>query len=89
MPSPKYRPEEVVQRGHVIYDQQIWHHIQPEHQGRFVVIDIETGDYEIGDDDLSATKCILTRRPDAMTYGLRVGSPAAYRIGIRSTTPTR
>ena len=89
MSSRKYRPEEVVQRGRAIYEQQIHHHIQPEHQGRFVVIDIEIGDYDIGDDDLSATKRILARRPDAVTYGLRVGSPAAYRIGISSTAPTR
>jgi hypothetical protein len=46
-----------------------------------VLIDVETGDYEIDREDLDATNRILARRPDAVLYGLRIGYPAAYRLG--------
>ena len=43
------------------------------HQGEFVVVDIETGDYEIDSDDLVATKRALAKRPRGrfcMAYAL-------------------
>jgi hypothetical protein len=43
-------------------------------------VDVESGDYEVGDDDLQATKRLLGRRPNAVLYGLRVGRNAAYRL---------
>ena len=39
MPYPQYTPEEVAQRGEVIYEQQIRARVEPEHRGQFVVID--------------------------------------------------
>ena len=81
MPYPRYTPEEVAQRGEAMYERQIRARVEPEHMGQFVVIDIETGDYELDVDDLAATKRALAKRPDAVLYGLRIGSPAAYRLG--------
>jgi hypothetical protein len=48
-----------------------------------LVIDIESGAYEIDADDLTATKRLLASCPDAVIYGLRIGFPTAYRIGGR------
>ena len=45
-----------------------------------VVIDVLSGDYEVGEDDLTATLSLFERRPDALTWGERIGYPAAYRI---------
>ena len=53
----------------------------PSTRASFLVIDIETGDYEIDADDLAATKQLLANRPNAVIYGLRIGYPAAYRMG--------
>ena len=46
--------------------------------GRMVVIDVNTGDYEIADDDLTATLRLIERQPDAITWGELVGYPAPY-----------
>ena len=54
-------------------------------RGKIVIIDIESGDYEIGDNDLDVTFRLLERRPDAITWGERVGSPAPYFMGNRVT----
>ncbi|HUG91640.1 MAG TPA: hypothetical protein VML55_12440 [Planctomycetaceae bacterium] len=49
-----------------------------------MAIDIETGMFEIDDDDLAAAERLLQRRQDAQIWIERVGSDVAYRIGERS-----
>ena len=53
--------------------------------GRIVVIDVNSGDYEVADDDLTATMRLIERRPDALTWGERVGYRAIHRMGFRGT----
>lgn len=68
----KYQPGEVAARGDAIYEE-----IKPRlgdlEKGTFVVIDIESGDYEIGPDDAKATGRLRDRRPSAYTWAVRVG----------------
>ena len=47
MPYTRYTPQEVESRGEAMYMQQIRNKVDPQHEGQFLVIDIETGDYEI------------------------------------------
>lgn len=65
-----------------MYAQQIRDKVDPQHKGKFLVIDIETGDYEIDANDLVATQQLLTTHPNAVIYGLRIGFPAAYRMRL-------
>ena len=51
--------------------------------GRVVVIDVNSGDYEIADDDLTATQRMFERRPHALTWGELIGYPAIYRASWR------
>ncbi len=81
MPATKYTPEEIAARGEAIYDRDIRSKVEGLHHGKFLVLDIETGDYEIDDKDITATKRALAKRPDAVLYGLRIGYRAAYRLG--------
>ena len=83
MPYANFTPQEVESRGEAIYEKQIRSKVETENKGRFLVIDIETGMYEIDEDDLVATKRLLTRQPHAVIYGLRIGYPTAYRLGGR------
>jgi len=89
MPYPHSTAAEVAARGDAISEQQIRPNVEAEHQGKFVVIDIATGAYEIDASDVAATKRALAKRPDAVLYGLRIGSPAAYRLGGRRTVRQR
>ena len=50
---------------------------------------METGQYEIDEDDLNATQRALAKRPDAVLYGLRIGYPTAYRLGGHLATDER
>ena len=73
-----YKPGEIATKGEAIYRDQIQPQVESVAKGSFVVIDIETGDYEIDPGDAVATRRLLERRPDAVTYGVRVGYRAAY-----------
>lgn len=48
--------------------------------GRFVVLDVETGDYEMDDEAVVATARLRERKPDAVFYLKRVGRRAAFRM---------
>ena len=81
MPGPKYSSKEVAARGEAIYDRDIRSQVESDNKGKFLVIDIESGDYEIDREDLLASERIKAKRPDAILYGLRIGYPTAYRLG--------
>ena len=73
-----YEPGEITALGDAIYHEQLRSQIGPMEKGTFVVIDVDTGDYEIDVRDATATRRPLKRKPDAVTYGVRVGHRAAY-----------
>ena len=78
MAGRAYEPGEIAARGEAIYREQVQSQLESVEKGNFVVIDVETGDYEIDAGDAAATRRLLDRRPTAVTYGVRVGHRAAY-----------
>lgn len=84
MSYANYTPAEIQRRGEEIYEQQICPQVEAGNKGKFVVIDIETGDYEMDADDMQATKRALAKRPDTVLYGVRIGYPTAYTLGGHS-----
>ena len=83
VPKPRYSKEEFARRGDEIYDREISPHVGPDDEGKFVVIDIETGAYEIDQDELAASDRLLARRLDAQIWTRRVGSRYARRLPRR------
>jgi hypothetical protein len=81
--QPRYSMEEFARRGDAIYDEEIGPRMRPEDLGKFVVIDIETGDYEVDADELAASDRLRARRPDAQVWLRCVGSDYAWRFGAR------
>lgn len=76
-----FTPEEIGRRGREIYERDIRREVEPEHRGKFIIIDIFTGEYEVGENDPEATSFMRKRNPEAVMYGTRVGAKAAYRTG--------
>lgn len=76
-----YSNEEIGRIGEEIYRRDIRPKVMPQQKGKFLIIDIETGDYEIDDDDLSAEEILRARRPDGVFFGMRIGYTSAYTLG--------
>ena len=71
----------VADKGEKIFAENIKPYIDMEQEhGNFVVIDTISGDYEIDKRDAAASRRLHERRPDAVTYAIRVGRPTAYRM---------
>ena len=86
--------DEVAVMGQKIYEV-IREEMEANHWGELVVIDVHSGDYEVGEfvsrhSDLKITERLLERRPDAQTWAELVGYPAPYyrKDGRRGTFPT-
>jgi hypothetical protein len=78
-----YSKEEFAHRGDTIYESNVRAKLKPEDEGRFVAIDIDTGDYEIADDELAACDQLRARLPKAQIWMVRVGSRFVHRFGGR------
>jgi hypothetical protein len=82
MPSaqPQRTPEELGRLGAEAYDRYVRPGLRPEDDGKFVAIDIVTGDHEINEDDYAAVMRLRARRPSADIWLACVGQPATYRM---------
>ena len=82
-------PSDIARRGEALYEQSIKQQVEPKHLGEFLVVDIETGDFETGIDYIQPTERLLAKRPHASLYALRIGYRAIGRIGGRYTPARR
>ena len=80
-----YSKEEIVRRGRELYEERIRPYIEADHRGKIMVLDIETGDYVIDEDELTASELAYRKRPGAPLFALKIGSPTMGRIGGSST----
>ena len=82
MPHPRFSSAEILRRGEELYERSIRARVETEENiGKQIVIDIETGDYEIDTDGLAASHRLLARHPGAALYGGRIGYNAVYTLG--------
>ena len=85
-PKRRYPKEEFVRRGDAIYAKDIEPHLKPKDKGKYVAIDIETGDYEIAGEDRTASNNLRARLEDPRIYMMKVGSPYLAHFGGHSPT---
>ena len=89
MSNVSYTAEEIVRRGTELYEREVRPQIERDHFGQFVVMDVVTGRFEIAGDHLTAAKRARERFPGAPLFAVRVGFPAAARIGGRAVARGR
>src|SRR5438874_12857495 len=84
--QPRYSKEEFARRGDDIYDREIRPQVENrENKGKFVLIDIETGAWEMDSDEMEASRRMDARLPDPQVWMVRVGYPYVYRLGSASS----
>jgi hypothetical protein len=76
---------QTLQRGARIYEERLRQLLEPAHNGEYVVIDVETGEYEVDADHLAASDRAAAKHPGAPLYATRVGSSSLGQIGGRLT----
>jgi len=82
VPTTKRTLDELAGLGGDIFDRQVRSALRPEDDGKFVAIDVETGDYEIDEDDYAAVARLRSRKPAADVWLMRAGYPTTYKMGV-------
>jgi len=80
----RYSKEELARRGQELYESGIRQQVEAGNEGKIVAIDIETGEFEVGETVMVATDRLFERQPDAQPWGIRIGHRAVYHFGARS-----
>lgn len=74
--------EEVAKRANRLYDSEIRQKVETEENiGKMVIIDIETGDYEVDETGLQAAHNLYAKHPYARLFGIRIGYNVAASLG--------
>ena len=82
--TPRHSKEELARLAMEILRTRIEPLLLPQDKGKFVAIDVNTGEYEIDEDDYSAATRLQARLPDADQFLACAGYPTTYRaMGIR------
>jgi hypothetical protein len=80
----RYPKVEFARRGDEIYERDIKPKLKAGDKDKFVAIDIETGNFELDEDELTACDRLRARIPQAQTWLVRVGSRYVHRFGYLS-----
>jgi len=83
---PRYTTEEIAARGRELYER-IRTKVEPNNKGKYLVIDIESADYEIDEDKLAASDRAQMKHPNGALYALRIGYRSMGRIGFVPAKP--
>ena len=82
MKSTPFSKEEIRQRAEALYNQELRSSIETEANiGKIIMIDVETGEYDIDAVSLEAAHRMKAKRPEATLYAVRIGYEAVYGFG--------
>jgi hypothetical protein len=72
--------------GEAVYEQRVRPQVEAGNHGRVVALDVDTGDFEVAADSLTAADRLLARCPDAQIWFTRIGHRGVHHFGPRATT---
>ena len=84
----RYEKEEFARLGDSVYEMQVRPHLTTKDEGKFAAVDIESGAYEIDEDELEACDRLSACVPHAQIWLVRVGSRYVHRFGGREERRT-
>lgn len=83
MASNPNKKDRIVDLACAMYDSEIRHLVESEHNGKYLTLDVVTGEYEIDADDLAATSRMLERHSAENLFTFRIGYLAFGAFGMR------
>lgn len=89
MTQPRYSAAETVRRAEELYERRLRSQVEAGNLGKYIAIDVDTGQYQIGDDYHAVARQMLDHNPAAALGVLRIGHRAVGRIGIRARISRR
>lgn len=84
MPDADFDREEFARRGQEYYDRCLRARLEPDYDGQFLALEVETGEYEVDCDRMAAMNRAKAKHPGSVFYLVRIGHRTVGRIGLRA-----
>jgi len=82
MAHPVYSTEEIIRRGKTLYKQNLRPQVETCNTGKVLIINVETGEYELDTDHLAASDRAAAKYPGAPLYAMQIGAFPLGRLGV-------
>ena len=79
-PLPNINPHEIARKGEEIYQTKFKEKLEKNYFGKFVAIEVDSGEYFVGDTLAAASDKAKKKFPGAVTYIKKIGFPAVFRM---------
>ena len=76
-----YKKEEFARRGDALVESKVRPHLKVADMDKFVAIDIETGEYELDQNEMKAADRLQKRVPEAQIWLVHVTTGCLHRFG--------
>ena len=80
-PNPETANDDLVERGQITYRQRLAAILEPSHDGKFVAVEPDSGEYFLGDTASAALVAARAAMPNNLFYLTRVGRETAHTVG--------
>ncbi|MDA2927716.1 hypothetical protein MYX78_10895 [Acidobacteria bacterium AH-259-G07] len=77
-------PKEIATRGEQIYEEKYKKKYEKEHGGKFLAINVETGEAFLGNTAQSSFKLAKKKNPSGIFHLIKIGALGAYRVSYTS-----
>jgi hypothetical protein len=78
-----HAPSDIGAEARRLYEATIRAKVEPGNHGKYLVIDVQTGEYEVDADDMTAMKRASAKNPNGTFHLMRIGHRTVGRIGAR------
>ena len=75
------------ERAETLFDEAIRPQLDLSRPHDYVMIDVESGDFEVDESEIEAATRLRARRPNGLIWCRKVGSPYAHRFRTPRRTP--
>lgn len=74
-------PEQVAERGQRLYEEKLKTVLEPTEKGKFVAIEVETGEYLVADTLLEVLQRAKEKYPTKLFHTVRIGYGGVFKMG--------
>lgn len=74
-------PEQVAEKGQQIYKDKLKAILEPKDRGKFVIIEVESGDYFVADSMIDALSKAKEKYPNKVFHTIKVGFDGIFKMG--------
>ncbi len=74
---------QIAEQGRRMYEEKLAPVLKPKHTGQYLVLDVDSGDYEIDADRIVAHDRLAQRYPENVFYATRIGFGVLFTMAGR------